>query len=337
MTIKVNSALRVVNYYPPVGLSTLFRPLPKCDENARPKLDVTYQAATGGPVLRFSAKSALGIPEQTLLLVLLELAQIQYQSRALEMVVNSGTADEIGRGLWAKLNKQNQAADGQTLRLETTWFEMNSRCGVPTGGSARAMREKQLERLCEVTVWEQDADEKHSKRQTFLVAWLRGDDDRINLVLNARLASAVLGEPYAKVSLVERLALHHDVSKALHAFLSTTVSPGHSLRIKVETLIERLWPGSAENSLQVTHRRHRKSVRDGLCDIGRLDKWTVVWEREGLAHVTQQSSSVTNMTCHIGNKTMSYRERALPIITSKNNELTPFDASGLFFTSAVAA
>ena len=63
--------LRVVRLAPQFGLCTLFRPLAK-SKSGRPTLDMTYQY--GRLSLRFSAKEALGVPEQTLLLVLLELA-----------------------------------------------------------------------------------------------------------------------------------------------------------------------------------------------------------------------------------------------------------------------
>ena len=60
-----------VRYYQPAGLSLLFTPLPKGAQ--RPVLDLAYDL---GPEhkLRFSAREALGVPEQTLLLALLGLA-----------------------------------------------------------------------------------------------------------------------------------------------------------------------------------------------------------------------------------------------------------------------
>ncbi len=333
-----SSDRRIVHYHQPVGLSALFRPLPKNDgPHGRPPLDVTYRAATGGPTLRFSAKSALGIPEQTLLLVILELAKEQFSERANEMVVDCASTGGVARELWSRLNKCGADVNGRTLRLETTWYELNRRCGSGTGGSVRDMREVQLERLCEVVVWEHDSDISNTKRQSYLVVWLTGDDKRIHLAVNATLASALLGMPYAQVSLAERLALGRDIARALHTFLSVTLPYGRHLKVKVETLIERLWPGSFDTALRGTHRKRRTDVRDGLNEIGRLKGWEVVWARDDLAEVRRCSLGVTDMTSNIGNKSADYRKRALPIIPNKIKELRSLDASGLFSNKNASA
>ena len=108
-------AKRVVHYHPPVGLSTLFRPLPKLKDGFRPTLDVIYRPILTGPYLRFSARAALGIPEQTLLLVLMELAKEQYESFADDIVVNDKTNSEIGRELWSRLHKGVAKVGEKTL------------------------------------------------------------------------------------------------------------------------------------------------------------------------------------------------------------------------------
>ena len=315
-----------------MGLSTLFRPLPKVSGTKRPTLDVTYKPSDKGPFLRFSAKAALGIPEQTLLLVLMELAKQQFEAFANEAVVTVETKSDIGRGLWSKLHQDISFAGEKTLRLETCWHELNRRCGSQPGGATQALRALQLERLCEVVVWEHDGDDKKTKRQSNLVVWLRGDDERIHLALNCRLASAILGQPYSQISMLERLTLKRDIPMALHAFLSTTISHGHHLKIGLERLVDRLWPGSADTAVASTHRSRRSEVHVGLVAIGRLEGWTVEWERIDLAVVTRLHAGVADMTSHKHNKTMVYRQQALPIIVNKNKGLSTFDASGLFFT-----
>lgn len=332
MSLPSKSEARVVHYHQPVGLSTLFRPLPKMKDGVRPILDVTYRPLVSGPYLRFSAKAALGIPEQTLLLVLIELAKEQYEKFANDVIVNDETGSEIGRELWSKLHKDKSFNGEQTLRLETCWYELNRRCGSQTGGATQALRALQLERLCEVVVWEYAGDEKRTKRQSNLVVWLVGDDERIHLALNCRLASAILGKPYSQVSLTERLHLKRDIPMALHAFLSTTIGRGHHLKIGVEKLLDRLWPGSKEDALASTHRSRRSDVHDGLVALGRLDEWSVEWERKDLAVVTRLRAGVADMTSHKGIKTSSYRQQALPKIISKYKGPATIDASGLFFT-----
>jgi len=207
---------------------------------------------------------------------------------------------------------------------------LSQRCGTQAGGSTQALRALQLERLCEVVVWEHDGDELRTKRQSYLMVLLVGDDERIHLALNCRLASALLGQPYSQVSLAERLTLSRDVPMALHAFLSTTIGIGHQLRIGVDRLVDRLWPGSADSAINSTHRSRRGDVHAGLDAIGTLQGWSVKWERDDLAIVNRMGVGVAEMTRHIGNKTRAYRQQPLPKITSKNMGLTTFDASGLF-------
>jgi len=337
MSQSSQSLSRVVHYHQPVGLSTLFRPLPKHKLADRPVLDVTYRPSSCGPYLRFSAKAALGIPEQTLLLVLIELAKQQYEAFSGKVIVDERTGSEIGRELWNKLHKGNSFEGMQTLRLETCWYELNRRCGSQTGGTTQKLRALQLERLCEVVVWEHDGDDKKTKRQSNLVVWLVGDDERIHLALNCRLASAILGQPYSQVSLAERLELSLDIPMALHAFLSTTIGHSRHLKLGLESLIDRLWPGSAGAAPASTHRSRRGDVHAGLCAIGRLDGWRVEWERNDLAILTRLPAGVADMTSHKGNKTSSYRQQALPIIIRENSGLSTFDASGLFFTKKESA
>lgn len=353
---------RVVHFYPPVGLSTLFRPLPKAA--ARPTLDVRYQPTVEGPLLRFSAKAALGIPEQTLLLVLLELAREQFLSQREEVLVSARSTNPLGQKLWGHLHTTDPQAEGETLRLETTWYELNRRCGGQSNGATQLLRSKQLERLCEVIVWESFGDDLRTKRQSYLVVLLVGNDHRLHLALNSRLASALLGQHYAQVSLTERLALKRDIPMALHAFLSTTVKQGNSLLVGLDKLVDRLWPTSSETALAGTHRRRRSDVRNGLRDLGRLPGWSVAWEREGIARVVRNwastgggtgtpggsrsgsgrgggsagagghadGQSVRDMTCLNANKSMSYREQASAINTINIKGLRGFDVSGLFIT-----
>jgi hypothetical protein len=323
-----------VHYSPQFGHSRLFQLLPK--EKTRPRLNVSYGPSSDGSVLRFSAANALGVPEQTLLLVLLELAKEQFAIAPSRVVIAGSSTSEVDQLLWTKLTKANDGAGSETLRFTTTWYELNKRCGAQTGGSALKVRTQQLERLCEVVVWEMAGDTANTKRQSFLVALVVGDDKRLHIALNARLALALMGGSYAQVSLAERLSLGTDVSMAVHAFLSTAIAPGNHLRIGVETLVARFWSESTTQPAG-TRRRHRFEIRDALKAIGRLDGWSVEWESEVLTRVSRIENGVRDMTRNNANKTTSYRERAFAKTTSKNNELDEFDVSGLFFNRNTSA
>jgi hypothetical protein len=278
-----NQQMRYVRYHPPMSLAPLFRPLPK--NGRRPVLDLSYAAEGSGVVLRFSAREALGVPEQTLLLALLEIAREQYVRGRAESTLRAGISGETWGALWMRLNRGNTDCEGESIRFSTTWRELNERCGSITGGSTVALRRSQLQRLCEVIVWEETTDAHRTTQQSYLVAWLLGDDAKLYLALNVRLAASVVGKPFVLVSLAERLRLESDTAKALHAYFCARVHPGNHIKVRVDTLRQRLWPDA--DVPDGTARRRRKAVQDALRELAALSGWEVEKVTAEVACVTR--------------------------------------------------
>jgi hypothetical protein len=335
-------ALRTVRYHPPIGLSTLFRPLPK--RGPRQTLDVEYEIPKERAVLHFSARCALGIPEQTLLLVLLELAEASYLVDPAGCRIDAQSQLPLGRELWSTLHG-GRRAEGHTLYLSTSWYVLNRLMGSPNGGSNIAQRKAQLQRLCEVVVWERiklDSG-RWEERQSYLVSWTVGDDQTVHLVLNQRLASALLGGQYSRVSLTERFALGTDIAMAVHAFLSTTVRQGHSLDLRIDSVMGRLWPGDA-SCPNGTTRGRRKEVRAALEAIGRLPGWSVAFRaskagKEPVACVERKADGASvgekPSSRFIANNMTAYRQQSSiekPIAGAASKRV---DLSGLFSTKGV--
>ncbi|MBS0473831.1 MAG: replication C family protein [Proteobacteria bacterium] len=266
---------RMVRLSPPFGLCQLFRPIPK-DGADRPTLNESLEY--GDLTLRFSAREALAAPEQTLLLVLLELAQEQHRRRPREHQLDRSDRTEIGALLWSSLHagSLDQLADAPaTLMLNCSWSELHRRCGsTSTGGAVTESRRASLARLCEVTVWERIEATK-TVRSCRLVSWLVGDDQRVHVALNHRLASALLAPGYAQVLLSERLRLGSQTAMLIHAFLSTCLRHGKTITIGYETLVKRLWPCQGSATPASTHRRRLSDVRSALRAIARLDHWAI--------------------------------------------------------------
>lgn len=285
---------RVVKVHPPIGLSTLFRPLGKFRE--RLKLHVRYEK-TDGTALVFSAREALGVQEQSLMLVLLEIAGEQFGRRPLEAVMDGSDRGEEGRKLLATMNSKLMAGDvpeGVALHLKFSWRELNARLGSGNGGALIRTRGESLRRLCEVVVWQEKAGGRATS-QSFLAVWTLGDDQRVHVALNFRLASALMGGQYAQVSLSERFSLRSDTALAVHAFLSTCIRHGHTLAIRTETLAGRLWPDAGDAVPEGTRRRRLCDVRRALSAIGVLPSWSVGWTR-GCAEVTRLPMAARDMT-----------------------------------------
>ena len=276
---------RIVRYSPPFALSILFRLLDK--RRPRGKLDVVYEPTKGtnGLRLRFRGPDALGIEEQTLLLALLEIAADCVAHDRRSCLLDATSTNLVGQALWSELHSVLPLAGTQTVFFQTTWADLAARCGLSHGGSVHRMVQQQLERLCATSVWAYDAAGGPALEQASLVAWHRGSKRGVSLALNHRLASAILGVPYATVSLAERNCLRTAPAKAIHAFLSAAVWQGHHTNIGVDTLAKRLWPDEAEGS---TLRTRQSAVKSALYALGRLPAWEAKFLTPALAQVSRR-------------------------------------------------
>lgn len=275
---------RLVRLDPSIGLSALFRPLSK--SRVRPTLEVTYRRNGTDLTLHFRAPEALGMPEQTLLLTLLELAQESLGGP--DAVLD---AQSVGQGaaLWQALHLERPATQGVSLHLVTSIRALASRCGSQ-GGRSQQLRLAQLQRLCAVAVEETSEATGGITRRARLVACLPDADGRLHLALHPRLVAAVRGVQYAQLSLAERQSLGTDTAQALHAFFSTVLRPGRRLPIRVDTLIQRFWGDGGDAVPEGTLRARRKLVRDSLEALGALPSWSVQWRRPGLAVVQRHKT-----------------------------------------------
>lgn len=318
---------RWARYDPAIGLSLLFRPLPKTQD--RPKLNVVYLQA-GRLELRFSAREALGMPEQTLLLAILELAGEKFLRSGGEQVLNGSCIEGIGAMLWSELFPDGPWEGAQTLRFDTTWEELNGCTGNAQGGSANETRRRSLVRLCEVAVWEKCL-VTGSTRQSYLVRWLTGDDRRIHLALNPRLTAGFFLEQYATVSMAERLQLRADLPMAIHAFFSTTIRPGHQLHIRPETLAARMWPDNHVSAPAGTIRRRFGDVVRGINAVGGLPKWTVSWAAAGVATIVRHDgqSSRERPAAAVPSIQLAKHAQTLTGASSSDIALSSYDVSGL--------
>ena len=321
---------RVVRYDTAMGLSTVFRSLPK---GPRPKLDLRYEPKSGGMALKFTASDALGIPEQTLLLALLEIAQLSYNACPESALLDENCPNEIGQQLWANLLGGRSVSDRQTLCFSTSWLELAAHCGLSKGGTVQAMLQLQLQRLCQTTVWEYEESSSTPKCQSFLVGWVKGKSRSIHLVLNFRLSAAIFGERYASISMVERLALSTDVARAVHAFLSSTLRLGVPLSIGLSTLAGRLWPDRGPKLVRGTDRRQKKSIRDALHEISTLSGWTISAGATEVLSITRKTGGARDMTTrHFASRRSTYREQSATKFFNVDADFGTFDASGLFST-----
>lgn len=282
----------------------------------RPVLNVGYKMANGG-TLHFSAREALGVPEQTLLLAILQLAGEQYATLGQVATVGAHDHRELPSRLWSVMYPDGVGNTPSTVMVRTTWKTLNRRCGSGDGGSITAMRRTCLQRLCEVVVWEEELGRRRT-RQSFLMVWVEGDDRHVHLALNHRLASVFFDGQYAKLWMQERLRLPSDLAMLVHAFLSTCIRPGHDLSIGIATLAERVWPQDHKTAPEGTRRRRSIELRQALLAIDRLGHWSVVLD-------AKRDVAVINRT-----ETHSVQGRINPVSSPAAPDNAPGNVSALF-------
>lgn len=267
--------VRPVRYDPALALSGVFCSLPN---GARPKLDISYEF--GGLTWRWRGPDRLGIPEQTLVLVLLELAQEQvggagHEARIAEMQDGLYPGDESRRP--------------RLVSLHVSFAELCRRLGrVFSGGSASRQIRRELERLCEVTVWTYAGNDVQMSSR--LMTWRRSDSAGVDVLLNWRLAETLFGGQYSPVSLGQRLLLTTDCARALHCSLSVRMRPSDTMQFRHDTLATYVWSGV--DVADGTLRRRRKEIRDALRELAGIKGWTIkeVSGKPGLVRIVRWST-----------------------------------------------
>lgn len=258
---------RIVKHDPATGMSPLFRPLPALKAGQRQKLDVRTQH--GGVELHWRGPDALGIPEETLLLAILEKLGIDQGLFKASAILAPSTGSDVGKALWAGLAASGSEQSGDTRVLFTSFAALCRACGHDSGGAAIRQVKTMLKRLVEVTLWlRQDRLEGSSR----LISWMVCDDGQVAVAVNRRLAAAIQGAHYCQVNLSERLALPTHTAQALHARLSAQIREGWELLYRMESLERIVWGINAEGS---TQRNRFAKLRSALSALGGLAGWEV--------------------------------------------------------------
>lgn len=214
----------------------------------------------------------LGIPEQTLLLVLLELAGKQYGKAQQQIAdwapIEAALYCEPAARPLAAIHEGNAPA---LATLHVSYAELSQRCGrAAEGGSAAKQIRRELMRLSEVTIWAAKGNEEFSSR---LLHWRRGDKQGAQVILNARLTEILIGQQYSPVSLQERLTLQTDTARALHCALSVRIRPRTTMSFNLDTLATYVW--CTTDVAGATVRRRRQQLRAALCEINGLQGWSM--------------------------------------------------------------
>lgn len=278
---------RVVRHDPATAMSPLFRPLPARKTEHRQKLDVRMEH--GGVHLHWRGPDALGIPEETLLLVILEKLNNDNEQFESSGILAPNASSDTGKALWAGLATTGSEAEGETLVLFTSFAALCRACGHDSGGAAIRQVRTMLKRLVEVTLWIRHDRLEGSSR---LISWLVCDDRQVAIAVNRRLGQAIQGGHFCKVNLSERLALPNHTAQALHARLSSQIREGRDMRYRPESLERMVWGDNTDGS---TQRNRFAKLRTALLAMDTLAGWEITMNpgKDGkrVYHVSRLSAS----------------------------------------------
>ncbi|WP_405044929.1 replication protein C, IncQ-type [Paraburkholderia sp. USG1] len=283
---------RIVRYDPALAAAPLFQPVWRGD---RPKLDRSFMF--NGIEWRWRGPEQLGIAEQTLLLVLMELAA--------EQASRAEPVDEETRQIESELYNLRENRRPPTAELNVSFYELCRRLGRNAGGSAVSQRRCELKRLCEVTVWSRHDD--GTEFQSRLLFWQVGDNKGVRVFLNWRLTEVLFGGQYSAVCLNERLSLRSECAKALHCALSLRIRGGATMAFHFEKLARYVWDdvgtrlsakrqrdrAASETPAAIAMRRRRPELVEAIGEIGQLSTWTVKSTVNGAVQVSRRAAGRT--------------------------------------------
>lgn len=280
---------RIVRYDPALAAAPLFQPVWRGE---RPRLDRSF--SFGGIEWRWRGPEQLGIAEQSLLLVLMELAREQ-ESFAED-------TDEHTRHIVSELYDMGEQRRPRTAELTVSFYELCKRLNLHSGGSAVSQRRSELKRLCEVTVWSRRED--GVEFQSRLLTWQVGNRQGVRVLLNWRLTEVLFGGHFSAVCLNERLELRSECARALHCALSLRIRVDGTMSFHLDKLASYVW-GDVESRSAVkrqkqraysdtpagiAQRRRRRELIEALAEVADLSSWSVRSTPSGALRISRRAS-----------------------------------------------
>lgn len=175
-----------------------------------------------------------------------------------------------------------------TASVEVSAYSLMKDADLNDGGKGYARMIDLLAELSSATVYRRVGKNGGTSR----LIGFKHVGDRLTVVVNWRLASAVLGGgQFARISLFERNDLKTAAAKILHAWLCCHVRPGSSFMgsqgVALDTLIKHVWGKRPATNAAATRKR-RMALREALSEIGSLGGWAVTsGQRDNIIHIAR--------------------------------------------------
>lgn len=180
------------------------------------------------------------------------------------------------------------AQNQNTALVQVSAYSLLTDANLVGGGNGYKRMVELLRQLSSVSVYRRVGNTGATSR----LLSFKHIDDRLKIVVNWRLAAAILGGgQFARISLFERADLRSAAAKILHAWLCCHVRPGSSFMgaqgVQLDSLIPHVW-GKRPASSDTAIRKRRMALRGALDEIGALRGWAVAsGRREGVLHISR--------------------------------------------------
>lgn len=250
-------------------------------QRQKEKLDVTY--TRGRDTFRFVGFEPLGGDDVCLLQALTALAGPH------GAVLSATPTTAAGVVLRDGLACVGVAANADSLLVTTSRSELLREAGLSKGGKEVRRVERSLLRLASVTLHIRCADGRR-EAATRLLSWSAADDV-LKVALNPRVAAVVLGTTgqYVRISMDEVRALKREGARLIHQRLCSWLDQGATRVVRLDTLVEYLYPGTPATGS--TGRMRRRAARLALQELGRIG-WGIAPAGGDAVAITRPAPSV---------------------------------------------
>lgn len=300
---------REVWHDPAMGMAGVFRPLKKKAERDKLDVEITWGLST----IRWRSPDQLGISDQSVLFAVLEAAAEQLSETPEKANV------QVDSELWPLLGHQEHVFRADSVQVVTTYSRLARYCGWGDGGPSIQRVKDGLRRMTETTVWVRidDGEGNLKEGSSRLLAWRVGDHSRVELIVNWRLAQALRGGQYTRISLTERLLLKTEVAQALHVLLSSKVNLCNAWSCRLDRLQVHVW-GNAVTGANLRARRMR--LRLALAAIGQLRGWLVTFQDE-IVRVSRGPAPAT--TANVDSHAQPKARSVVSVTPRQNSNASP--------------
>jgi len=262
---QININYPIVKNHQLIQVLPIFRPIKR---GARKKaIEKEYTSKDGKKKVTIRMFKELDIADQDLLLAILAIA----------LPVDSGTilSNKPNSELWKKLMTEGIFAQWETISIVTNAYEILSELNKSKNGKNYKWLLESLDRLSLTNLMFDT--EEYRGSSNFISYYIEKETKKIKIAINPVNALILLGDNtgYVLHNRKERLALNSDVTKALHAVLVGLVAPNQSKVFKINTLIEKVYLESMENTDKNTKKNRRKAIKQALKSINTLKLWDV--------------------------------------------------------------